>query len=59
MPECDRPFITKRLQDDYACMPVYLSGEVAEPYYNGFSNSILWPLFHCRSDHPISGHAVC
>lgn len=27
-------------------MPVFLSDEVADLHYNGFSNSILWPLFH-------------
>jgi trehalose 6-phosphate synthase len=38
--------MTKKLQDDFNCIPVYLSEEVAERYYNGFSNSILWPFFH-------------
>ncbi|ORY54750.1 trehalose-6-phosphate synthase [Leucosporidium creatinivorum] len=46
VPEVDRDFITKKLQTDFSCSPVYLSAEVAERYYNGFSNSILWPLFH-------------
>ncbi|KAI5478770.1 alpha,alpha-trehalose-phosphate synthase, glycosyltransferase family 20 protein [Pseudohyphozyma bogoriensis] len=46
VPEIDRAFITKKLHDDFQCIPVYLSAEVAERYYNGFSNSILWPLFH-------------
>lgn len=48
VPDIDRDYITKRLQNDYSCIPVYLSAEVAERYYNGFSNSILWPLFHCE-----------
>ncbi|GAA5986522.1 hypothetical protein JCM11641_005227 [Rhodosporidiobolus odoratus] len=46
VPEIDRDFITKKLQTDFSCIPVYLSEEVAERYYNGFSNSILWPFFH-------------
>ncbi|KAK4692417.1 hypothetical protein P7C70_g9134, partial [Phenoliferia sp. Uapishka_3] len=46
VPEIDREFITKKLSTEFACIPVYLSAEVAERYYNGFSNSILWPLFH-------------
>ncbi|KAL8284073.1 hypothetical protein RQP46_005186 [Phenoliferia psychrophenolica] len=46
VPEIDREFITKKLTTEFACIPVYLSAEVAERYYNGFSNSILWPLFH-------------
>lgn len=47
VPEIDRDFITKKLQTDFSCIPVYLSAEVAERFYNGFSNSILWPFFHC------------
>ncbi|GAA5946554.1 hypothetical protein JCM1841_000179, partial [Sporobolomyces salmonicolor] len=46
VPEIDRDFITRKLQTDFSCIPVYLSAEVAERYYNGFSNSILWPFFH-------------
>ena len=30
----------------YALCPVYLSQKDSESYYNGFSNGILWPLFH-------------
>ncbi|KAG0660328.1 Trehalose-6-P synthase/phosphatase complex synthase subunit [Rhodotorula mucilaginosa] len=52
VPEIDRDFITKKLQTEFSCIPVYLSAEVAERYYNGFSNSILWPFFHCKS--PVS-----
>lgn len=52
VPEIDREFVTKRLETDYNCIPVYLSAEVAERYYNGFSNSILWPLFHCTLHNP-------
>lgn len=48
VPEVDRDFITKKLETEFSCSPVYLSAEVAERYYNGFSNSILWPLFHCE-----------
>ncbi len=28
------------------CSPVYLSQELVEKYYEGFSNATLWPLFH-------------
>jgi alpha,alpha-trehalose-phosphate synthase [UDP-forming] len=31
---------------DYACVPVFMGDEIADSHYNGFSNSILWPLFH-------------
>ncbi len=30
----------------YELRPVYLSNEETELYYNGFSNGIIWPLFH-------------
>lgn len=31
---------------EHACLPVFLSAEVADLHYNGFSNGIIWPLFH-------------
>jgi trehalose 6-phosphate synthase/phosphatase len=34
------------LLDSPACYPVYLDKKEADLFYNGFSNSILWPLFH-------------
>ena len=30
----------------HSCVPVFLKDSVADAHYNGFSNSILWPLFH-------------
>ena len=27
-------------------MPVFLEDKLADDHYNGFSNGILWPLFH-------------
>jgi trehalose 6-phosphate synthase/phosphatase len=33
-------------KDDYTYLPVFISSETYESYYNGFSNSLLWPLFH-------------
>ncbi|WRT63373.1 alpha,alpha-trehalose-phosphate synthase [UDP-forming] 1 [Kwoniella shivajii] len=46
IPMADREIVNKRLLDEYNCVPVYLSDELADRHYNGFSNSILWPLFH-------------
>ena len=46
IPEKDRPIVDRRLMDEFACQAVYLDDDLAEKYYNGFSNSILWPLFH-------------
>jgi len=28
------------------CIPVFLSNKIANMFYNGFSNNVLWPLFH-------------
>ncbi|TID29887.1 hypothetical protein CANINC_001526 [Pichia inconspicua] len=42
----DKEQIESDLKDNFNCFPVWLSDEIAELHYNGFSNSILWPLFH-------------
>ncbi|HTI61262.1 bifunctional alpha,alpha-trehalose-phosphate synthase (UDP-forming)/trehalose-phosphatase [Mucilaginibacter sp.] len=31
---------------DYNYLPVFMKSKMYELYYNGFSNSLLWPLFH-------------
>lgn len=31
---------------DFVVEPVFIDPEVYEDYYNGFSNSTIWPLFH-------------
>ncbi|KAI0254998.1 alpha-trehalose-phosphate synthase TPS1 subunit [Lactifluus subvellereus] len=46
IPPKDRPIVDKRLREEYSCQAVYLDDDVADRHYNGFSNSILWPLFH-------------
>ncbi|KAK2460983.1 hypothetical protein APHAL10511_007453 [Amanita phalloides] len=46
IPVKDRPIVDKRLMQEYSCQAVYLDDDVADKHYNGFSNSILWPLFH-------------
>jgi trehalose-6-phosphate synthase len=30
----------------YDCVPVWLSDSLKDLYYDGFSNDVLWPLFH-------------
>ena len=45
IPKEDQPSMTKLLAEK-GCLPVYLTGEDIEDYYNGFSNNVLWPLFH-------------
>jgi trehalose 6-phosphate synthase/phosphatase len=42
----EREEVSRQLMEQFSCVPVFLLDQVAELYYNGFSNSILWPLFH-------------
>ncbi|KAG0246702.1 glycosyltransferase family 20-domain-containing protein [Mortierella sp. GBAus27b] len=42
----ERALVQKELLEKYSCMPVFIDDEIADMHYNGFSNSILWPLFH-------------
>uniref|UniRef100_A0A8H7NIU7 Glycosyltransferase family 20 protein n=1 Tax=Bionectria ochroleuca TaxID=29856 RepID=A0A8H7NIU7_BIOOC len=46
VPENEAEDMTKRLKDEYGAHPVFIDDELADRHYNGFSNSILWPLFH-------------
>lgn len=46
IPVKDRAIVDRRLMEEYSCQAVYLDDELADRHYNGFSNSILWPLFH-------------
>jgi alpha,alpha-trehalose-phosphate synthase [UDP-forming]/trehalose-phosphatase len=41
-----RAKFSERLLREYNAVPVYLSESVADLHYNGFSNSVVWPLFH-------------
>src|SRR5215213_7759226 len=38
--------IARTLQDEHGCSPVFLSSGEVEAFYEGFSNSSLWPLLH-------------
>ncbi|KAI6245882.1 Alpha,alpha-trehalose-phosphate synthase [Erysiphe necator] len=46
VPEAEAEQMAKRLSEDYEAVPVFIDEELADRHYNGFSNSILWPLFH-------------
>jgi trehalose 6-phosphate synthase/phosphatase len=35
---------------DLRCVPLYLSAHEVSHYYDGFSNAVLWPLFHYLLD---------
>ncbi|KAL4766983.1 alpha, alpha-trehalose-phosphate synthase 2 [Aspergillus nidulans var. acristatus] len=42
----DAEVIVRQKAAEYNVLPVFLNNHLAQKYYNGFSNSILWPLFH-------------
>ncbi|KAJ3215868.1 Trehalose-6-P synthase/phosphatase complex synthase subunit [Dinochytrium kinnereticum] len=44
--EQERPSLCEQLSSEYSAVPVFISDQTADMHYNGFSNSILWPLFH-------------
>ena len=46
IPAEEREMVEARLMNEYSTRPVLLEDELADRHYNGFSNSILWPLFH-------------
>lgn len=46
IPDEEKPQVKKDLLDKFNAIPIFLSDEIADLHYNGFSNSILWPLFH-------------
>src|ERR1700722_11757409 len=33
-------------EQEFSLLPVFVDKELYDNYYNGFSNSVLWPLFH-------------
>ncbi|NLN87312.1 MAG: bifunctional alpha,alpha-trehalose-phosphate synthase (UDP-forming)/trehalose-phosphatase [Syntrophomonadaceae bacterium] len=41
----DKEAIQKKLIE-YQCLPVFLTDQEINLYYNGFSNETIWPLFH-------------
>ncbi|TGO64983.1 hypothetical protein BOTNAR_0082g00250 [Botryotinia narcissicola] len=46
VPDAEAKPLVKRLKDEHGAHPVFVDDELADKHYNGFSNSILWPLFH-------------
>lgn len=43
--DTEMQFITKELHKKH-CYPVFLTRKQLDAYYNGYSNSVLWPQFH-------------
>lgn len=46
IPEEDVSRVTGELLEKHDAIPVWIADDLADKHYNGFSNSILWPLFH-------------
>jgi trehalose 6-phosphate synthase/phosphatase len=42
----DQKHLARKLADEYACIPVFLGKDEAAGFYEGFSNSSIWPLLH-------------
>ena len=41
-----RQEVGRKLDEEYGCLAVFLSQEEATAFYEGFSNSSIWPLLH-------------
>lgn len=46
VPDAEAGPVVQRLKNEYGAHPVFVDDELADRHYNGFANSILWPLFH-------------
>ncbi|QLG70257.1 hypothetical protein HG535_0A01950 [Zygotorulaspora mrakii] len=46
IPDHEKEVVKKDLLEKFNAVPIFLTDEIADLHYNGFSNSILWPLFH-------------
>jgi trehalose 6-phosphate synthase/phosphatase len=41
-----QPELIERCEEQFCALPVFLSKEETEDFYEGFCNNTLWPLFH-------------
>lgn len=46
VPDEEARHVRERLATEFDAVPVFMDDELSDRHYNGFSNSILWPLFH-------------
>ncbi|KAF2821807.1 glycosyl transferase [Ophiobolus disseminans] len=46
VPEDEVKQLEGQLREEYNAVPIMLDDELADRHYNGFSNAIMWPLFH-------------
>ncbi len=45
----DQNEVRQKLRDGFGCHPVFISQQLSEKYYEGYSNRTIWPLFHSMS----------
>jgi trehalose 6-phosphate synthase len=45
-PDDEIDIIKDQLLKEHNAVPIFMDEELSDRHYNGFSNSILWPLFH-------------
>ncbi|KAK3721449.1 Trehalose-6-P synthase/phosphatase complex synthase subunit [Vermiconidia calcicola] len=50
IPHRDLQQVTRKLREEHSAVPVLLDQQLAERYYDGFSNSTVWPLLHYQLD---------
>src|SRR6186713_2776829 len=48
--DLDQALASQEGPQDFGVLPVFVDKELYDNYYNGFSNSVLWPLFHYFSN---------
>ncbi len=48
--------ISRRLPEEFASRPVFLTEKELEQYYYGFCNRTVWPLFHYFNNHAVYDH---
>ena len=46
----DQVIASQTVDQDFDVLPVFVDKDLYENYYNGFANSVLWPLFHYFSN---------
>ncbi|KAF2850230.1 glycosyltransferase family 20 protein [Plenodomus tracheiphilus IPT5] len=46
VPEDEVAGLKDQLKKEHNAVPIMLDDELADRHYNGFSNAIMWPLFH-------------
>ncbi len=46
VPDAARDDVSSRAREEFRSIPVYLSHDEMEKFYNGFCNRTIWPLFH-------------